>query len=177
MTKLVSVAFADVDGLPTKVTAANPLPVTGGGGGGGDATADKQDDQTDLLTSIDATLAETVTALPHQPLDVTSDLICCTSTQAGAGNELVLAGTSGETIRCHEFSISVSAACTVQFYSDDPASGGTLLSRAWVFQSAGLLEKHFRERPYYKTAIDKGLYYKVTGAANVDVNADCVKSA
>lgn len=54
------VAFTNANGTVTLVSAANPLPVTGGGGGGaGDASAAKQDEQTAELVAIKNLLSDT----------------------------------------------------------------------------------------------------------------------
>lgn len=74
------------NGVATDVSTASPLPVeiiSGGGGGAGDASAANQDEQTALLTTINAALASPVTVDGTVELGATT-LTALETTELGA---------------------------------------------------------------------------------------------
>lgn len=170
------VAVPDANGSTSKARAVVIVGPDGVASSGGDAASSKQDEQTALLSSIDAGVNSAVTELPKQPLLPTSDLTHVRISFNSATDQSIVAGTSGQTIRGHRLRLSVAAACNLDVIDGNSTQTPTVVERI-QFPSAGILVLDFDSRPYWITSAAKDLVFKSNVAVQIEGRLGYAKSA
>lgn len=162
------VRYAGASGAgDTRVSAANPLPVTSTGGSGAELATE---------ITLDAVLTELqtpATSMPHVALDTTSDLTYVFDTSSASGERTLVSATASQTTRVHRMVITAAAATVIEIR--DGASGTALWSIE--FPAAGAYTFDFDPRPWAKTTANTALIRNSTVATKVTIALWYVKSA
>lgn len=136
------------------------------------ATANKQDEQTDLLGEIKTALTTPATELPPEHLQATTGLTVTIIKESTTGDTTLVAAVSGQTTRVHRMKFTCDGACLVLI-----KRGSTELDRFRFPASGGAAVLEFSSRPWYVTGANEALVINTSTTANVDGSVETVTSA
>lgn len=117
--------------------------------------------------SVLAALNASVTELPHQPADVTSDLTRTKVGRSTVGTDSIAAAVAAQTTRLHRLILSFAAAGRVEIRD---GSGGTVLFD-FDAPGPGVWDSGYCERPLAKTSVNTAMHAATTTAVQIYTQA------
>lgn len=112
-----------------------------------------------------ATMTSSAAPLPTKPgIPVTGDLSAASISAASSGDNTLLAGTGGQTIRVFRLFLVAAAAVNIKFRD---GTAGTDLTGAMSLGPGGSVTLDFDGEPWFKTSVANAFVLNLSGAVQV----------